>query len=172
MSFIKDFMEFKKYKNNQIFNTSELYVADYGKITVSDGNVEGKPNFAVAEFKPDRCLIVVEATQKEVTAYCKNKYGSLYDCDFSGHQFENPKNTKYYKTLTMNGKLIPLVTTKSILSHNNLFDATNFGIYDVAREVKTLNSVKNNNVRFASSVTLEDIYDLEEILNNTPYLSL
>lgn len=172
MSFVKDFMEFRKYKNNRIFNTSELFVADYGKITISDGNIEGKPNFTLAEFKPDRCLVVVEATPKEVTAYCKNKYGSLYDCDFSGHQFENPKNTKYYKALTMGGKLIPLATTKSILSFSSPFNAPDFGIYEVARNVKPLNSVKNNNVRFASSITLEDIYDLEEILNNAPFLSL
>lgn len=114
----------------------------------------------------------MEATPKEITAYCKNKYGSLYDWDFSGHQFENPKNTNFYRLVTMGGKLIPLPTTQTILSNNSLFESKNYGIYEVARNIQPLNSIKGRNIRFANNLTLENIHDLEEILNNTPSFSL
>lgn len=171
MSFIKDFREFREYKNGKRFNTSELFVADYGTISVTDGAIDGRPGYSYATFTPDRFLIVVEATQEEINSYCKKKYGGMYNTYFDGHQFENPRNTKYYKAVTMGGKLIPSITTKTILSNNN-FERTHFGKYECTRETKSLNAVKNKNICLAHSLTLEDIYDLEDIINNTPTLSL
>lgn len=72
----------------------------------------------------------------------------------------------------MGGKLIPLPTTQTILSNNSLFESKNYGIYEVARNIQPLNSIKGRNIRFANNLTLENIHDLEEILNNTPSFSL
>ena len=161
MGFFSDFKEFLDLKKNKIFLTNELYIAKLGTMVVSENY---STDTRTAEFLFDRYVIVQKATGKEVRRHLIQKYGSYFgepDIITIRSRFEKPENTTYYKLITMNNKLMPSATPKSILYNADP------GVYQVIKHAKTLNGlIKNKNIRFADAIDLDAVKDLEEIVNN------
>ena len=163
MGFFRDFKEYLDLKRGKTYLTNELYIAELGEIEVSESYSSDTKS---AQFFFDRYVIVQKATGKEVRRHLIQKYGSYFgepDITTIRSRFEKPENTTYYKLVTMNNKLMPSATPKSIL-HN-----ADPGVYQVIKHAKTLNGLKKNkNIRFADVIDLDSIKELEEIVNHTP----
>ena len=138
MGFFSDFKEFLALKKGKIFLTNELYIAELGSIEVSENYANETKS---AQFSFDKYVIVQKATGKEVRKHLIQKYGSYFgepDIITIRSKFEKPENTTYYKLITMNNKLMPSATPKSIL-HN-----ADPGVYQVIKNAKTLNGLRKN----------------------------
>ena len=163
MGLFRDFKEFLALKKNKFFLTNELYIAELGEIEVSESYTNETKS---AQFFFDRYVIAQKATGQEVRKHLINKYGSYFgepDIFFIKSKFEKPERTTYYKLITMNDKIIASATPKSIIHEAEP------GVYQVIRHAKTLNGLrKNKNIRFADTIDLDSVKDIEELVNQTP----
>lgn len=163
MGLFRDFKEFLALKKGKFFLTNELYIAELGSIEVSENYANETKS---AEFFFDRYVIVQKATGQEVRKHLIQKYGSYFgepDIIYISSKFEKPENTTYYKLITMNNKLMPSATPKSILHKAEP------GVYQVIKQAKTLNGLrKNKNIRFSDTIDLDSVKELEDIVNHTP----
>ena len=160
MGLFKEFKEFLDLKKGKTFLTNELYIAELGSITVYESE-----QYIHSHFDFDRYVIVKQATGDEVNKHLIKKYGDFCgkpNMYFLDTNFEKPDRTTYYKLITMNNRIMPTATTKSIL------DDAAPGRYEVLRRAKTLNGIKKNpNIKFAETLDLTSIKELEEVINTS-----
>ncbi len=161
MGLLKEFKEFLKIKNGKSFLTNELYIAELGSITVSESSDRQSQ---IASFYFDRYIIVQKATGEEVRKHLMKKYGDIFgEPNLFGinSRFERPDKTTYYKLITMNNKIMASATPSSILGNAET------GKYEIIRRSRTLNGlIKNKFIRFADTIDLDNVKELEEAINN------
>ena len=160
MGIFKEFKEFLDLKKGKTFLTNELYIAELGTINVYESSL-----YRHANFNFDRYVIVCKATGDEVNHHLIKKYGKCFgkpDLSFISSKFEKPEKTTYYKLITMNNKIMPSATPQSIL------DNADSGCYEVIKKAKTLNGLRKNPlIKFAETLDLNSIKDLEELFNTS-----
>lgn len=158
MSFIHDFKEFIEFKKDKVFNTNDLYVGKLGRILVTADEDEKDVHFH-SKFILDKYAIVTKATDKEVNKHLNTKYNGF--ADISAHEYEKVNRTIYYKLITMNKRIVPGSNAKILLDSTPLT-----GEYEVINsDIKPLNTYKAHHLRFAETLTLDDVKDLEEMIN-------
>lgn len=160
MSFIRDFKEFRDYKNGKVFNANDLYVGRLGRIIVTH---DGPDYNRVVEFNSnfllDKYVIVKKATNEEANKHLNKKYKGFAYCE--ALEYEKVNRTTYYKLITMDKRIVPCSNARTLLN------STPFaGEYEVINsDIKPLNTYKGHHLRFADALTLEDVKGLEEIIN-------
>lgn len=158
MSFIHDFKEFIELKSGKVFNTNDLYVGRLGRILVT-ADEDGKYVNFHSKFLLDKYVIVTKATDKEANRHLDKKYtGFAYSRTLD---YEKVNRTTYYKLITMDKRIVPSSNAKNLLDSTPLT-----GEYEVINsDIKPLNTYKGHHLRFAETLTLNDVKELEEIIN-------
>lgn len=159
MSFIHNFKEFRELKNGKVFNTNDLYVGKLGRILVTSTAEDENYDYYNARFYLDKYVIVTKATDKEANKHLDKKYKGLAYAE--ALNYEKLNRTTYYKLITMDKRVVPSSNAQILL------DSTPYmGEYEViSSDIKPLNTYKGHHLRFADTLTLEDVKGLEEIIN-------
>ena len=111
-----------------------------------------------------------KASGNEVRKHLIKKYGNCVgvpDMLFKDCDFEKPENCEYYKLITMNNRIIPYTSPSVILGFN-----TSIGNYEVVCQPRTINALKHKNIRFADTMSLDIIRELEDIINAQPEFTM